>query len=334
MEQLEARMVLTNSLNGIAPGAGPLLDFADFINAAGIGDIPEPGWVWVDPSQKYESVTGVVTKSHVTHTDFPAAHDSHDQNTEIMVDKDPNDPTKTLYDNLLSIANPDGKIEVEWETGIRPDEHEGDGAVPIFPRWVWPSVGDRVWVEGNWIYDAGHPCVRQAGDGPPEDCPDTVPDDGIPRYRSEIHPPRAFATMRDLITPMPGTGGVPVRVVGTDLYIHGDGGYATEVLNGGQGLILGGGHSTRTTPIDVDFDFDIRIPARPSATAVLVVSVSDGPGNTVTVAPVLTPDQDRNLVHVRIPLAGTGISPWRPMPGTSTWDGLSRPPICTTSASH
>src|SRR4051794_2352681 len=90
IEHLEDRTVLTNSLHGIAPG-GPLLDFADFINGAGIGDIPEPGWVWVDPSQKYKSVTGKVIESFVTPTDLPAGHDSHDQNTQIMVDLDPND---------------------------------------------------------------------------------------------------------------------------------------------------------------------------------------------------------------------------------------------------
>jgi Ca2+-binding RTX toxin-like protein len=293
LDELEARTVPANSLDGIAPV--PVLDFADFINDAGIGDIPEPGWLWVDAAHKIKSVTGIVTDSHVTHTDLPAAHDSHDQNTDILVDTDSSVvPIPTGgYDGLLSIVNDSGKIEVEWETGIRPDELSGDGSTPIFPKWVWPSEGDRVWVEGNWIYDAGHPTEV----------------DGIQRFRSEIHPARAFATMRDMFAPMPGTGAVPVHITGTDLYIHGDGGYATEVLNGGQELILLGGHDTRTTPIDVDFDFDIPLPAKPSDTAIYKFSVTDGPGNTVAVAPVLTPDFDHNLVHVHVPLAGTGISP-------------------------
>jgi len=264
LSELEARVVPANSLDGIAPVL--VLDFADFINDAGIGDIPEPGWLWVNPAQKFKSVTGIVTESFVTETDFPAGHDSHDQNTHILVDTD----SSTVpippggYDNLLSIINDPGEMEVEWETGIRPDEKSGDGSTPIFPKWVWPSEGDRVWVEGNWIYDAGHPTKV----------------DGIERFRSEIHPPRAFATMRDEFLPMPGTGAVPVHIRGTDLYIHGDGGYVTEVLNGGQNLILFGGHDTRTTPIDVDFDFDVPMPAKPSDTAIFVSSVSDGPGNT------------------------------------------------------
>jgi Ca2+-binding RTX toxin-like protein len=293
LNELEVRVVPANSLDGIAPV--PVLDFADFINDAGIGDIPEPGWLWVDPAQKFKSVTGIVTESQVTHTDLPAGHDSHDQNTDILVDTDSSVVPIPAggYDGLLSIVNDPGRIEVEWETGIRPDEHSGDGSTPIFPKWVWPSEGDRVWVEGNWIYDAGHPTEV----------------DGIQRFRSEIHPARAFATMRDEFAPMPTTGAVPVHITGTDLYIHGDGGYATEVLNGGQELILLGGHDTRTSPIDVDFDFDIPLPAKPSDTAVFVYSVADGPGNTVGVAPVLTPDLDHNLVHVHVPLGGTGISP-------------------------
>ena len=142
LDLLEARTVPANSLDGIAPV--PVLDFADFINDAGIGDIPEPGWLWVNSAQKFKSVTGIVTESFVTHTDLPAAHDSHDQNTHILVDTD----SSTVpippggYDNLLSIVNDPGEMEVEWETGIRPDEKSGDGSTPIFPKWVWPSEGE------------------------------------------------------------------------------------------------------------------------------------------------------------------------------------------------
>jgi Ca2+-binding RTX toxin-like protein len=284
-EPLEERTLLAaNSLDGIKD-VPQLVDFPSFINDAGIGDIPEPGWVWVDSSNKIQTITGIVTESAVSASDFPAAHDSHDHNTHVLVDPG--------QENLLSIVNDPGEMEVEWETGIRPDEQTGDGSTPIFPKWVWPSDGDRVWIQGNWIYDTGHPTVV----------------DGIERFRSEIHPPSAFATMRDQFAPMPGTGGVPVHVTATDLYIHGDGGYATEVLNGGLGLVLGGGHDTRTTPIDVDYDFDIPLPAKPSDTAIFVSSVNDGPGNTIGVAPVLTPDLANNVVHVHVPLGGTGVSP-------------------------
>jgi RTX calcium-binding nonapeptide repeat (4 copies)/PKD domain len=265
-----------------AVAANPSIGITAAVINAILGiDESTAGWVWVDPSQKYKSVTGTVTESFVTHTDFPANHDSHDQNTHIKVDPE--------YDNLLSVINDPGEIEVEWETGILPYEHGGDGANPIFPKWVWPSAGDRVWVEGNWIYDAGHP-------------------DDFKRYRSEIHPPRAFATMRDRVMSMPDTGSVPVHVTATDLYIHGNGGYATEVLNNAN-LIVDGGHSTRTSPIDVDFDFDILLPPKPSDTAIFTYSITEGAGNTVNIAPVLTPELANNKVRVHVPLAGSGISP-------------------------
>lgn len=273
---------MINTLSGIPASGVPIINLPSPLNTIGIAD-PSIGWIWVDPNQKFKSVTGVVTESFVTHTDFPTSHDSHDQNTHILVDPG--------FENLLSIANDPGELEIEWETGIRPSELKGDGANPIFPKWVWPSPGDRVWIEGNWIYDAGHPTKI----------------DGINRYRSEIHPPRAFATMRDRVVPMPSTGNIPIRITATDLYIHGDGGYATEVLHN-PNLVNNGGHSTRTSPIDVNFDFDILLPPKPSETAILTSSIDNGPGNTVNIDPVLTPDLANNKVHVHIPLAGSGLS--------------------------
>jgi hypothetical protein len=53
-------------------------------------DIPDPGWVWVkravSSAPQYRSVTGIVTRSEVSYTDFPDAHDSHDMNVDVLVD--------------------------------------------------------------------------------------------------------------------------------------------------------------------------------------------------------------------------------------------------------
>lgn len=57
--------------------------------------------------------------------------------------------------------------------GARPEETVGDGASPIFPKWAWASVGDRVWLNGAWVYDIGHPEGEEAPF----------------KYRTEIHPP-------------------------------------------------------------------------------------------------------------------------------------------------
>lgn len=262
--------------------------------------IPEPGWVWVNPSEKLKDVSGTVTKSDVSHTDFPAIHDSHDQNTDIRVDPG--------FEGLLSDANDPGMLDMEWETGTFPSETSGDPPERTFPRWAWPSVGDRVWINGNWIFDCGHP--KDIG--------------GASHYHTEIHPPRAIASMRSQMHTLPGSGATPVPVTATDLYIHGRAGFVMDDLTCGQAVVLGAGTCTpvpypgRGTPIDADYEFKICLPPRPSPTAQLRWSMTLGPGNTLGVNPILTaepaagvcagPSRPRQI-DVRIPLAGTSASP-------------------------
>jgi hypothetical protein len=73
-------------------------------------------------------------------------------------------------------------MEVEWDSASLMDEKEGFqrdwGAVPEF---VWPGVGDRVWVAGRWIFDCGHPGSS---------------DKQYVKFSTEIHPPKALVTFR------------------------------------------------------------------------------------------------------------------------------------------
>ena len=289
-----------------SPIDGSTANCTDFIlSIAGIDvDIPDPGWVWVNPAQKFRSVSGVVTRSRVTYTDFPANHDSHDQNTDILVDpgqedilSDVNKPNDE--DPVSSVADllPPTTIEVEWEIGTYPSETSSDPE-RTFPKWVWPSVGDRVWANGHWIFDCGH--GKDVG--------------GVAHYRTEIHPPRAFASMHDQVRTLPGTGTTPVPVTATDLYIHGRAGFVVDVLNCGMDIIIAADPDAcpiKSTPIDENFEFDIPVPPKPSPGAVLAVYVENGAGNTIHIAPVLqpTPAADPTDVHVTIPLAGSGVSP-------------------------
>jgi len=275
---------------------------ADFKLDLGLADIDidDPGWVWVNRAlpgaPKFRSVTGVVTRSKVTHTDFPAVHDSHDQNTDILVDPgqedilsdvgkdDPNDP-----------RSPD-TLELEWEMGTFPTETGKNAAERFFPKWAWPSVGDRVWANGHWIFDCGH----------------AVEKSGKQHFRTEIHPARAIASMRQQVRTLPGTTLVPVTA--TDLYIHGRAGFIVDVLNCGQGIILSSNPDscpTKSTPIDENFEFDIPMPPKPTPTAALVTFVEDGPANTIGISPILEPRPADNptSVHVTIPLAGSGVTP-------------------------
>jgi len=80
-------------------------------------------------------------------------------------------------------------MEVEWDNAALMDPTEKEGFARRFgavPEFVWPSVGDRVWVEGRWIFDCGHP-------GTPDSDPNNK---DFVKFGTEIHPPRALVTSR------------------------------------------------------------------------------------------------------------------------------------------
>src|SRR6266700_7638784 len=172
-------------------------------------------------------------------------------------------------------------MEVEWENASLMDEN-GDfqrtlGAVPEF---VWPGVGDRVWVSGRWIFDCGHPSVPAAASN------DFV------QFRTEIHPPRAVVTFRlnhpaldsfpvdrisapsfagpqsnlpvtGLPAALPGSEPTRVAVTEADIYITGNGGMAND-----QCMLLPTneendcrGHTSTVLPVnDRNYVFDVYPP--------------------------------------------------------------------------
>jgi hypothetical protein len=119
--------------------------------------------------------------SEVAEEDLWWNHFTHDFTFKVLPDP--------AYQHLLSSwLNTDGTtgvhtdMEVEWDDASLMDEKEGFqriwGAVPEF---VWPAVGDRVWVSGRWIFDCGHPSSS--------DVPHV-------QFSTEIHPPRALVAFR------------------------------------------------------------------------------------------------------------------------------------------
>jgi uncharacterized repeat protein (TIGR01451 family) len=306
--------------DGAVPTSAACSDFFfEFIGFIHI-DVPDAGWVPVNKGNpgfpKFVSATGEVTKSRITYTDYPDVHDSHDHNIDIFLDPG--------QESLLSEVNGDhdgdtvpDSLEVEWEAGILPNEFSGDGSAHFFPKWAWPSVGDRVWSDGHWIFDCGHP----------EDVA------GEPHAKSEIHPARGVASMRQQMATLPGSGVTPVPVTATDLYIHGRSGVVTDILECGQEVVLGTGTCTTPfgahdpvadhlgTPIDDNFAFDVCLPPLPFDKAVPAYSLEDGPGNTITIAPDLDfvastgacaadPAKFGPMqLHVAVPLDGTGVTP-------------------------
>jgi uncharacterized repeat protein (TIGR01451 family) len=318
--------------DGLSPGCSSFNDFVtNHLDANGLSQllpaIPEPGWVLVDSSQPFKSAAGEVTATNgVAYKDFPMIHDSHDfafnivadpgQESLISIVNDPNDEELDVP-NVGSLQTAT-QLHLEWETGIKPTETNGDGAAPTFPSWAWPSTGDRVWANGNWIFDCGHP--SKVG--------------GIRHYRTELHPVRAIASMRQQFRPLPGSGATPVAVTATDLYIHGESGFAPDDLACGPDVILPGNEGCvndphRTTPIDDNYTFVICTPPKTFDKALLKKVVEDGPGNSVN-TPELAPqlhdvDADQSMgstdpcrdktkygpkeVEVVIPLSGSGVAP-------------------------
>jgi len=311
-------------------------------------DIPDPGWVWVDPNNRFQSVSGNVTKTKVSHTDFPAVHDSHDNTAHIEVDpgqlhllSNINPPnSKGGHLERIEDRGPPTKIEIESETGILPTELTGDGENPMFPKWAWPNEGDRVWANGHWVFDCGHgkkvggelrTRTQKIGR---HDFEQSYWYDTVTYYRTEIHPIRAIATMREQVLPLPGTDGTPFPVIATDFYIHGRGGAATNSLNCGIDFILKDNpencdpiyyrpdeirNRPDLTPIDDNYLFEICLPYKPAQESLLALSIEDGPRNTIDIHPKfeLIPATEACSsfsnspvsIQVLVPLYDSGIHP-------------------------
>ena len=186
----------------------------------------DPEWptVWDElPVEVYATVApgdadAADQTSFISHTDNPATHYGHDSNSYLVPDP--------WYRWLLGTSDyyaegadssETGRLEVEWETlngGSTTSYNQGNIGLPL---WAKPTVGDRVYIVGRWILDAGHP---ELGD------------------RTEIHPPRLFATMRQRPARM--SGGAAAAQV--DVFVSGHGGGANHMPAGLSATLDQGGY--------------------------------------------------------------------------------------------
>lgn len=172
---------------------------------------------------------GVVARSAVTHEDNPAFHTSHDWLFDVRLDP--------AYRGLLSDhTSPEYVVEGERVMGMEWEE-------AFFPLQFRPSVGDRVWMMGRWVFDCGH---AERG------------------YRTELHPPQAVAFTRDEATIFSGDS-APSRARITYVYIYGRGGYYRTAVGGR------------------DYEFDVPLAPRPSPSARLAITVETVYGNIAPV---------------------------------------------------
>jgi hypothetical protein len=187
-------------------------------------------------------------------------------------------------------------MEVEWDNASYMDEHEGFqriwGAVPEF---VWPAVGDRVWVAGRWIFDCGHP-------NPPGADPY---DPRYVKFSTEIHPPRALVTFRlnhpaldSFVVPRPSAPNFPfpqsyLPVTGCPVgSLCGPAALPPGVPNSG---------STNVPVTEADIFVSVNGGAASDICSIVRVPCSDYGGHTGPIIPV----NDRNYVFDIYP-PGTG----------------------------
>ena len=214
----------------------------------------------------------------VSFKDLPISHYTHDFDFAVRPDPTPDN----RYTNLLGTQiHNDGSetrqnvIGVEWETGLGASNDdnplqgpntrgESGGFFSAGHRrgeviWNWPTLGDRVHVEGLWIWDRGHP---------PAD--------------TEIHPPRLVAIQRHLpvmtrrqVDPSNIEPSAPVLATRIDIFASGDG---SAIWNNRPSA------PSFVAPVfmnDRDYEFRIsHILPRPSPNAKLKWIVEKHPGDT------------------------------------------------------
>lgn len=245
--------------------------------------------------------------------DLPTAHHTHDFCYHVEPDPTPDN----RFTDLLGVQVHAGGLEtfqkyigIEWESGVGADNDGNPASAPnrrgdsygyfsyghrrgeVF--WNWLTEGDRVHLEGRWIWDRGHP-------------PSKI----------EIHPARFVAATRhlpEIWSPDGRSEGLATR---TDVYGSGDGGAVRNNLPGLPAWV------PRVPMSEKNYTFEIAhaIP-RPSPDAVLRWAVETRPGDTFPAAPEIR-ETGPGAVRVTVPW-GTRQAPDTAVFGRTIrlyWDG-------------
>lgn len=168
----------------------------------------DPAWVAVERPERAVTLDGTVRHVYLAHEDWLWSHDSHDVCFYVAPDLS----CRHLLSDASRIHGGERVLEVEWERAC-------------FDARFWPVPGDRVRVVGRWVFDCAHP-----------------------PYRTEIHPPKGVAVMREVVLTLPGET-TPCRAVRLAAYLHGEGGYHYDPVEGR------------------DYVFEAALPLRPSPAA-------------------------------------------------------------------
>ena len=235
----------------------PLRDGCQRANFLDIIQVNSPEWVYINRDPTTRVAIGTVRVPHPTPIDQPGTHDWYDVNANLV----PDQPyryvvagSRSAHTNNYAGDDADAgesfaRLHYEWEEGS-------------FPKFAWPSDGDRVKLWGSWIWDCGH-----WTDG-----------DEITGERSEFHPLSAsVVTRRNSYRARRGE-------IETDAYISTDGTYAhaTEECalrlqpqsNGTYGPGFYGcarHHANQRQKVERSYTFFVPAPRRPAGAGRLVL---------------------------------------------------------------
>ncbi len=251
----------------------------------------QQGWELVKPGDftNPRRLEGEVVAGHPPHGDFFFNHNTEDYTFYVFPDnKNPraSNPT-TDYRSLLGSGNfvtgepkAFGLIEVEWEYGAHSWNDAAANNYYGFPTWAWPTIGDRVLVEGFWVFDCGH-------------------EEESPGWRTEIHPARLVVTYRNAaksqmarasdrkgwVAPLSTDDRDFSPVTRADVFASSFGGEVVDNLFDDDvfyGPNLDPPRPDWWQPVnDKDYDFIILAPPKPSSEAVMVVKVLDPPSDYI-----------------------------------------------------
>ena len=262
-----------------------------------------PSWMPVVDRNYVATVEGKVAYNladgtdgpHVYQEDLPFYHYSHDLNFDIIPDK----TDDNRFTNLLAYlvykkeAGNDTVIHTafhcEWECGLG----MADKADPIHLDndagrsggfssaghemgdviWNWPAPGDWAHVEGNYVWDRGHPPSN-----------------------AEIHPIRFMAFKRSLPEQLI-IGDSSVKfATRVDIFASGDGGALRNNRYNAPKFVQ------RVNMGAKDYDFTVKIDLpRPSLNAHLHYIITKRKGDSFTVPESIELNDDSATAHILIP---------------------------------
>lgn len=240
---------------------------------------------------------------HMSYEDLPFYHYSHDFNFDVL----PDSADDNRYVNMLPyLVYPGQKnkadtvlqthIHIEWESGIgmcnpiNPLKADNDagrsggfytaGHERTDVIWNFPTINDWVHVEGNYVWDRGHPPAQ-----------------------AEIHPPRFVAIRRELPEQLIIGDSSAKFAMRVDLFASGDGGALVNNRYNAPAFVQ------RVNMSSKDYEVTVHVNlSRPSPNAVLRYELLRRKPDNFSQYELIETNDNEGTVHITIPWKTTNAN--------------------------